>query len=152
VCVSIHALMGIRTGVMGAFVSLDIEGDFELSDLDPMFAALEGARAKGPFVVITDTTFMNTASRPVIAAFAARLRRSMPDAKQVWLADAVVTQSPAVRFLLSTLVMIAPMPARVKTFSDRADAEHWCVAVLREQGLSVPAALGVPVERSAHRT
>src|SRR5438105_15197876 len=108
--------MSIKITTTGPFVSADIHGDLALEDLEPLFQALDAARQRGLFVLLTDTTNMKSSPRAVISAFAERLKREMPNLKRIWLGDAVVMTSPTIRFVLSTLVMIAPLPTHVKAF------------------------------------
>jgi hypothetical protein len=94
----------------------------------------------GPFVVLTDTTRMKAAPRAVISAFADGLKKR-PELKAVWLGDAVVVSSPTVRFVLSTLLVVAPMPTEVKAFDQMQEAKRWCAWILRRAGVTVPAEL-----------
>jgi hypothetical protein len=50
----------------------------------------------------------------------------------------VVIHSPAVRFILSTLLVVAPMPTEVKAFEHRSEARRWCGWILRRAGVPVP--------------
>jgi hypothetical protein len=132
--------MTIHATVTGSLVTLDCSGVLAESDLDPLFQAFETARAGGPFVVITDTIQMKSAPREVLSAFSDRLKRMRP-LTDVWLGDAVVVNSATVRFILSTLLVVAPMPTEVKAFDHRSDAKRWCTWILRRSGVRVPAEL-----------
>jgi hypothetical protein len=122
--------MTIQAKIRSSLVTLECEGTLEEKDLDELFDAFAEARQRGPFVVITDTTRMKSAPRKVLAAFSERLKQ-LPSLTGVWLGDAVVISSPAVRFIVSTLLIIAPMPTEVKVFELRAEAQRWCEEILR---------------------
>jgi hypothetical protein len=132
--------MTIRATLTGRLVTLECSGVLVDADLDPLFATFEAARRVGPFVVITDTTQMTSAPSSVLSAFSERLKR-MGSLKEVWLADAVVIHSPAVRFILSTLLVLSPMPTQVKAFDERIEARRWCCSILRRAGIPIPAEL-----------
>lgn len=129
--------MTIKATVTGPFIELDVIDDLTMDDLQPLFDAFSGTSRGGPFVVLTDTTRMRAAPRPVINAFGEGLRR-MPSIKETWLGDAVVCRSPSVRFVISTLLIVAPMPTQVMAFDDRFDAVRWCAALLRRRRVAVP--------------
>jgi hypothetical protein len=129
--------MTIHAKIEGALVTLDCEGVLADGDLDALFDAFAQARAKGPFVVVTDTTHMKSAPREVITAFAERLK-ALPSLAGTWLGDAVVIRAPAARFILSTLLVIAPLPAAVKVFEGLPAARRWCDEILRERNLPTP--------------
>jgi hypothetical protein len=130
----------IKANVTGAFVNIDCFDVLALDDLPVLFRAFETARAKGPFVVVTDTTHMKSAPRHVLSAFADDLKR-LPSLSNVWLGDAVVIRSTAVRFIVSTLLVVAPMPTEVQVFERTQEARAWCAGLLRKAGLIVPAEL-----------
>jgi hypothetical protein len=121
-------------------VSLDCIDTLAVEDLGELFRAFEAAAKVGPFVVLTDTLHMKAAPRAVISAFSEGMKKR-PLPPNTWLGDAVVVRSPAVRFILSTLLVVAPMPTEVKAFDKRTDAMHWCEWILRRAGLAVPPAL-----------
>ena len=129
--------MTIKSTLNGPFLTVEALDVLSLDDLPSLLKAFENARQAGPFVVLTDTTQMKSSPRVVISAFAEGLKR-MPSMSKVWLGDAVVVSSPAVRFVLSTLLIVAPMPTEVKVFENRSEARRWCVAILRKAGLGVP--------------
>jgi hypothetical protein len=124
----------------GALVTLDCTDVLTLNDLALLFDAFEKARDAGPFVVLTDTTRLKSASREVVDSLANRLKR-MPSLDGVWLGDAVVIQSSSIRFLLPTLVMAAPPSTEVKAFDSRREAVRWCGEILCRSGVRVPAGL-----------
>jgi hypothetical protein len=132
--------MAITTTISGGYVTAEVRGSLEMEDLEPLFEALETARRQGPFVLLTDASDIKTAPRNVLSVFARRLEE-LPSLQGIWLGDAVVVSSPAVRFVLSTLLIIAPLPTEVKAFDRRLDAERWCAGLLRSAGLPVPASL-----------
>jgi hypothetical protein len=125
--------MAIRFEVTGSFVKADVTGVLSMEDLPPLFTTLIEANERGPFVLLTDTTDLGQAPRAVISAFAAQLKKTP---LRNWLADAVVLTSPTIRFILATLLVVAPMPMTVKAFDKRADAERWCREFLAGQGIS----------------
>ena len=129
--------MTIKSTLNGPFLTVEAIDVLSLDDLPSLLKAFENARQAGPFVVLTDTTQMKSSPRVVISAFAEGLKR-MPSMSKIWLGDAVVVSSPAVRFVLSTLLIVAPMPTEVKVFENRSEARRWCVAILRKAGLGVP--------------
>ena len=129
--------MTIRATQTGPLVLLECTGVLAEEDLGALFSAFETARRAGPFVVITDTLKMDSAPHAVLSAFSARLKQ-MPSLRKVWLGDAVVVSTAAVRFILSTLLVIAPMPTEVKAFDDMGDARQWCASVLRRAGVKTP--------------
>ena len=129
--------MTIQAKIKGSLVTLECEGTLAEKDLDVLFDAFAEARRKGPFVVITDTTRMKTAPRQVLGAFSDRLKQ-LPPLTGVWLGDAVVISSPAVRFIVSTLLIIAPMPTEVKVFELRPEAQRWCEEILRKNHVVTP--------------
>jgi hypothetical protein len=137
--------MSLNVSISGAFVDVVVTDTLTHADLDPLLDALAEMRARGPFVLLTDTTSMRSAPREVVMTFADRLK-SMPPMKNVWLGDAVVIKSPLARFAVSTLVLVAPLPTDVKVFEARAQAELWCGDILRKHNVIVPAAL---MQRSA---
>jgi hypothetical protein len=97
--------MSIKATIVGAVVTLECIDVLSVEDLDALFKAFDNARRAGPFVVITDTTHMKSAPREVLGAFASRLKQ-LPPLTNVWLGDAVVISSTAVRFVVSTLLVI----------------------------------------------
>jgi hypothetical protein len=129
--------MTIKVRVHGSFLDVHVTEDLTMDDLPVLLDAMDHARQAGPFVLLTDTTQMNAAPRPVISAFADRLKK-LPSMKQVWLGDAVVISSPVVRFVVSTLIMIAPLPTAVKVFEGRDEALEWCGKILERARLPVP--------------
>jgi len=131
--------MTIKATTAGPVVTLECLDVLKEEDLDTLFEAFERARKAGPFVVITDTTHMKSAPREIIMAFASRLKR-MPPLNNVWLGDAVVISSSAVRFIISTLLVVAPMPTEVKVFQTVAEAKIWVGWLLRRSGVAAPAA------------
>ena len=129
--------MSIKAKITGPLVTLECHGVLVEGDLDALFAAFAEARKGGPFVVITDTTRMKSAPHKILGAFSDRLKK-LPPLKNVWLGDAVVISSTAVRFVVSTLLMVAPMPTEVKVFDYRTEAKQWCASVLRHAGMTLP--------------
>jgi hypothetical protein len=132
--------MPIRAKVSTSLVTVDFTDVFTEDDLVPLFGAFETACQAGPFVVVSDTIHMKSASRAVLAAFSDRVK-TMPALRGTWLGSAVVISSPAVRFMLSTILMMAPMPTEVKAFDERRAALRWCGEILRRAGVRVPAEL-----------
>lgn len=132
--------MTIKATVTGPLVTLDAIDVLDEADLRVLFAAFEEARRAGSFVVLTDTSRLKSAPRKVISVFADRLKEH-PNLSGSWLGNAIVVTSPTVRFILSTLMIIAPMPTEVKVLAERAEARHWCAMLLRQNGLLVPAEL-----------
>jgi hypothetical protein len=130
--------MTIQAKTKGSLVTLECEGILAESDLDVLFKAFDEARRKGPFVVITDTTRMKSAPHKILGAFSDRLKK-LPPLKNVWLGDAVVISSPSVRFIVSTLLMIAPLPTEVKVFELLPEAQRWCGEILRRANLDTSA-------------
>lgn len=131
--------MTIKAHATGPVLTLECLDVLTEDDLDTVFGAFEKARKTGQFVVITDTTRMKSAPREVISAFSSRLKQ-MPSLSNVWLGDAVVISSSAVRFIVSTLLIVAPMPTEVKVFETAAEARRWSSWLLRRAGVSAPAA------------
>lgn len=129
--------MTIRATVTGPLVTLEAIGVLSEADLDVLFGAFERAHRAGPFVVITDTARMMSAPRRVVSAFADRLKET-PHLTEKWLGDAVLVGSPAVRFILSTLLVIAPLPTEVKVFGQAVEARAWCAMLLRKHGIPIP--------------
>jgi len=132
--------MTIKSTIHGPFLLVEAFDVLEMNDLPPLFSAFEAAHRAGPFVVLTDTMRLKSAPRAVIAGFADGLKR-LPPLSKTWLGDAVVVSSPAVRFVLSTLFILAPMPTQVKAFDHFPDAKRWCIEVLGTRGLCIPAEL-----------
>lgn len=132
--------MGLSVSASGAFLDVRVSEVLSAQDLQPLLDALDAARRRGPFVVITDTLAMKSAPRDVLKQFANQLNE-LPGIKSVWLADAVVLRSPIVRFAVSTLVLIAPLPTELKAFETRAEAERWCAQILQKNNIEVPPAL-----------
>ncbi len=126
--------MTIKAKVTGRLVTLECLDVLAEADLDGLFEAFAEACKKGPFVVVTDTTHMKSAPGKVVRAFSDRLKR-LPSLSGVWLGDAVVISSPAVRFVVSTLLMVAPMPTEVKVFERLAEARRWSGDILSRAGL-----------------
>ncbi|MBI5495387.1 MAG: hypothetical protein HY904_10215 [Deltaproteobacteria bacterium] len=118
----------------GSFLDVVVSDTLTSDDVADLLRALDTQRLNGPFVILTDTSGMKAAPRPVVMSFVEGMK-NRPPLKDIWLADAVVVNSPAARFVLSTLLMIAPMPTQVKAFDKRADAEHWLTDVLRHAQL-----------------
>ena len=129
--------MTIKATITGPLVMLDCIGILAEPDLDALFDAFAEARKKGPFVVITDTTHMKSSPAGVIRAFSDRLKK-LPSLNKIWLGDAVVISSPAVRFVVSTLLMVAPLPTDVKVFERLVEARRWCTDILTRSNLTVP--------------
>nr|AYM54429.1 hypothetical protein [Phaselicystis flava] len=129
--------MTIRTTRSGPYLLVEASDTLVSSDLQVLFDALEASSKVGRFVVLTDTTALKSAPRSVISEFADLLKKKDYIAPN-WLGDAVVVSSPAVRFVLSTLLMIAPLPTEVKAFDSRLEAQRWCAGILRRAGLDVP--------------
>ncbi len=142
--------MSLNVSISGAFVDVVVSDVLTLPDLDPLLDALEKMRARGPFVLLTDTTTMRTAPREVVMKFAERLK-AMPPMKKVWLGDAVVLKSPLARFAVSTLVLVAPLPTDVKVFESRVQAERWCAEILSKHNVAVPPILLQPPATPAMR-
>ena len=132
--------MTILAQQTGALVTLDCADELTLNDLVMLSDAFETARDAGPFVVLTDTTRLRSASREVVDSFSNRLKR-MPSLDGIWLGDAMVIQSSSIHFLLSMLVMAAPPSTEVKAFDNRREAVRWCGEVLCRSGVLVPAGL-----------
>jgi hypothetical protein len=132
--------MTIHATVHGPLVTLECSDVLAEQDLAPLFRAFEAAAHGGLFVAITDTTQMKFAPRAVLTAFTERLKKA-PAISANWLGDAVVVSSAAVRFVLSTLLIVAPMPTEVKAFDERKEANRWLVWLLRRSGLMVPSEL-----------
>ncbi len=129
--------MTIKVTTNGPFLVVDALDALAIEDLPTLFEAFEKAAAAGPFVVLTDTTLMKSSPRQVITAFADGLKK-MPSLSKSWLGNAVVVNSPAVRFVLSTLLIVAPMPTEVKVFDDRMAARRWCGSILGREGITIP--------------
>ena len=129
--------MTIKARITGPLITLDCQGVLAEEDLEPLFSAFAEARQKGPFVVITDTTHMKSAPTAVLRAFSDRLNKR-PSLSRIWLGDAVVISSPAVRFIVSTLIMVASMPTEVKVFESLVQARRWSADILRRANLEVP--------------
>lgn len=129
--------MSLSVSITGPFVDVVVSEVLTRADLDPLLDALAEMRARGPFVLLTDTTAMRSAPREVVMSFAERLK-AMPPMKNIWLGDAVVLKSPLARFAVSTLVLVAPLPTDVKAFESRLQAEQWCGEILRKHNVTVP--------------
>jgi hypothetical protein len=129
--------MPIKATISGPLVVLEITGAVQEDEIEVIFDAFERAQRAGPFVALTDTNGMKSAGRPVLTRFAARIKQ-MPGLSKTWLGDAVVVTSTPVRFILTTLLAITPVPTEVKVFAQRIEARHWCAMVLRRNGLLVP--------------
>ena len=129
--------MSIKAKITGPLVTLECHGVLVEGDLDALFAAFAEARKGGPFVVITDTTPMKSAPSAVLRAFSDRLKK-LPSLTGIWLGDGVVISSPAVRFVVSTLLMLAPLPTEVKVFESHVQARRWSTDILRRANLTVP--------------
>jgi hypothetical protein len=132
--------MGIKIAVSGPFLDVLVTDTLEQRDLPPLLDAIEAARQKGPFVLLTDTLSMKSAPRQIITEFATALKR-LPPMKNLWLGDAVVTGSPVTRFILSSLIMVAPLPTEVQVFEKRDPAERWCGFLLTRAGVPLPGQL-----------
>ena len=132
--------MSIKIAASGPFLDVLVTDVLAEADLPALFSAMETARRKGPFVVLTDTLAMKSAPRPVIMAFIGGLKQ-LPSMKDTWLGDAVVVRSPLTRFVVSTLIMAAPLPTDVQVFEKRDRAELWCALILMKAGVSIPAPL-----------
>lgn len=132
--------MSIKIAVGGPFLDVLVTDVLAEADLPPLLEAIEAARQRGPFIILTDTLQMKSAPRTVIQEFASALKR-LPLMKGVWLGDAVVTSSAVTRFLLSTLIMVAPLPTEVQVFERREHAERWCAFLLTKAGVPVPSQL-----------
>lgn len=129
--------MTIKVTTNGPFLTVDALDVLAEADLPTLFKAFETASRAGPFVVLTDTTSMKSSPRQVISAFAEGLKR-MPSLSKIWLGNAVVVNSPAVRFVLSTLLIVAPMPTEVKVFDQKLEARRWLGSILGREGISLP--------------
>ena len=129
--------MTIKVTTNGPFLTVDALDVLAEDDLPSLFKAFETASRSGPFVVLTDTTSMKSSPRQVISAFADGLKR-MPSLSKIWLGNAVVVNSPAVRFVLSTLLIVAPMPTEVKVFDQKLEARRWLGSILGREGISLP--------------
>jgi hypothetical protein len=129
--------MTIKVTANGPFLTVDALDVLAEDDLPALFKAFETASRSGPFVVLTDTTSMKSSPRQVISAFADGLKR-MPSLQKIWLGNAVVVNSAAVRFVLSTLLIVAPMPTEVKVFDQRMAARRWCGSILGREGITIP--------------
>ncbi|MBI5495397.1 MAG: hypothetical protein HY904_10265 [Deltaproteobacteria bacterium] len=118
----------------GSFLDVIVTQTLTPDDVADLLRAIDAQRLRGPFVILTDTSGMKAAPRPVVMLFVEGMK-TRPPLRDIWLANAVVVNSPAARFVLSTLLMIAPMPTQVKAFDKRADAETWLTDVLRQAQL-----------------
>ncbi len=132
--------MTIRATANGPFLTVEALATLTLDDLPALLRAFEKASSAGPFVVLTDTTLMKSSPRQVIGAFADGIK-TIPSLSKSWLGNAVVVSSPAVRFVLSSLLIVAPMPTEVKAFDDRMEARRWCGSILGKAGMSLPPTL-----------
>ena len=132
--------MTIRVHANGPFLTIEALAVLEVEDLPALFKAFAEAAPVGPFVVLTDTTGMKSSPRHVISAFADGIK-SIPGLAKSWKGNAVVVSSPAVRFVLSTLLIVAPMPTEVKAFDNRMEARRWCGSILGREGVSIPPTL-----------
>jgi hypothetical protein len=132
--------MTIKSKLTGPYLNVEASDVLSEDDLPALFDAFEKAHKLGPFVVLTDTTNLKSSPRGVISAFAQGIKSVAPGSKN-WLGDAVVVKSAAVRFVLSTLIVVAPLPTEVKAFDDPKEAKRWCAWLLRREGLSIPAEL-----------
>ena len=129
--------MTIKLHTNGPFLTVEALAVLSVEDLPALFEAFEVASRAGPFVVLTDTTGMKSAPRQVISAFADGLK-SIPSLSTSWKGNAVLVSSPAVRFVLSTLLIVASMPTEVKAFDDRMDARRWLGSILGREGITLP--------------
>ncbi len=129
--------MTIKAKIAGPLVTLECHGILVDRDLDTLFDAFADARKRGPFVVITDTTQMKSAPTSVLRSFSDRLKL-LPPLAGIWLGDGVIISSPAVRFVVSTLLMLAPLPTEVKIFESHVQARRWSSDILRRANLEVP--------------
>jgi hypothetical protein len=131
----------IKIDAHSGFVEAAVSGTLEVTDLQPLLAAMEDAHKRGPFVLLTDTLETDKTPWNVVLAFATALR-NMPPMKLTWLGNAIVVKSAGVRFILSRLLLVAPLPAKaVKTFDHRLDALRWCASTLAGAQVEVPGAL-----------
>ena len=129
--------MTIHTHASGPYLRVEAIDVLTQEDLPALFKAFEAAHRAGPFVVLTDTMQMKSAPRAVIAAFADGLKKIAPGSKN-WVGDAVVVKSAAVRFVLSTLLVVAPMPTEVKAFDNPQEARRWCAWLLHRERITLP--------------
>ena len=129
--------MTIRALANGPFLTVEAIDVLSQEDLPTLFKAFEKASSAGQFVVLTDTSQLKSAPRQVISAFSDGIKK-IPALSKTWLGNAVVVNSPAVRFVLSTLLIVAPMPTEVKAFDDRMEARRWCGSILGREGITIP--------------
>ncbi|UJR83781.1 STAS/SEC14 domain-containing protein [Sandaracinus amylolyticus] len=132
--------MTLSVSTSGPFIDVVVTNALEPADLAALVDAIERARRMGPFVVLTDTLAMSSVSPQVASDFADALKR-MPPLKDVWIGDAVVVSSAVARFVLSRLIIVAPLPTEVKVFDSRAPARQWLASVLDRNGVRVPSSL-----------
>lgn len=130
----------IQVRLNGGFMLVEAIGDLHEADLPPLHSCFDEACQVGPFVVLTDTSAMKSAPKPVLRAFGEGLK-TLPALEERWLGNAVVLKSPMVRFLLSGLMLFARMPTKVETFGDLAKAKVWCAEIMKNGGLAPPTEL-----------
>ena len=128
--------MTIEIDARGPFIEAVVKGVLAPEDLAPLLGAMRAAMDRGPFVLLTDTLKMKSATAGVLPAFSEGMKR-LPPMSGIWLADAVVVSSPVAQFALSTLILLTPLPTEMKVFSDRASALEWCSRVLHIAGQTI---------------
>jgi hypothetical protein len=128
--------MTIEIEMRGSLVDVKVVGALVPEDLASLFGAMCAARERGPFVMVTDTLKMKSASHSVLPQFSEGLKR-LPPMTGMWLGDAVVVSSPVAQFALSTLMLLAPLPTEMKVFGERPAALEWCSRVLLQAGEAI---------------
>lgn len=87
---------------------------------------------------------------------AAWTRATKPQIEELCVANAIVAPSPGFRFILSSLLMIQPLPVRYQVVSDVDEAASWVTKVFVEDGRTAPARMSaylheqMALERTAH--
>jgi len=118
-------------------MTLDLPEEIGPVDLPPLFEGFRQASRSGVFVVLTDASRLKASPRAIVAPFSDGIKM-MPELRNTWLGNAVVVDGAVVRFVLSTLLMVAPMPTNVKAFDQRSEALTWCEEILRKAGIRTP--------------
>ena len=110
-------------------------------DVEAYIAAMDAMYARGRRYAGVSLMLQYAPERRHLGRIAEWTRATKPLVKELCVGAAIVAPSPAFRFLLSSLLMIQPLPVRYQVVGDVDEAADWIAGQLAAARLEVPPSL-----------
>jgi hypothetical protein len=116
------------------------EGVMDQDDTRRFIDTLDAVlRRNERYVTVFDSTKLSSFRMPDRDKIVQWLHENDAELKKLWLGSAVVLSSPALRFVISTVLLVSRPPAPIKVFGSSSEAMAWARARLQSAARPQPA-------------